>query len=267
MKTYRNIANINSKDTLGRRFSLAGLLILAIGFVSSFMPSWLPSPVLNFLKQYGVLVSFGSLAAGFTCATIGSYYINRYARRRWPDSKTLARLDEVLERNMKGFDDKFVYFAHSLPNSNYVLVGPCGILLFAIRGDDGRVTVTGDRWNEPFSLRRLMRIFAREGVGNPPRELAEQASKMREFLSRGPISNGGDDSKDNLSAVPIEGAVVFINSAVQLELDSPTVPVLRVDQVKEYVRRKTKEVKLPNSTLRVLTDYLRENSKYQEEQE
>ncbi len=259
MKTYRNVANIKSKDTLGRRFSLAGLVILALGFVSSFMPSWLPPAVLNFLRHYGVLVSFGSLAAGFACASLGSYYINRYARRRWPDSKTLARLDEVLERNMKGFDDKFAYFVHSLPKSNYVVVGPCGLLIFAIRGDDGRVLVKGDQWTEPFSARRLLRIFAREGVGNPPRELAEQASKLREFLSR--------DSESKLADVPIEGAVVFINSAVQLELDSPSVPVLRADQVKEYIRRKTKEVKLPTSTLRALTDYMRENSKYQEEQE
>src|SRR5262245_46875008 len=222
MKIYRNITEINRKDNLGRRFSLIGLVVLALGFVASFMPSWLPAPALNFLQRYGVLVSFVSLAAGFTCATIGSYYINRYARRPWPDSKTRARPDEVLERNMKGFDDKFVYFAHSLPTSNYVLVGPCGLLIFDVHGDDGRIVVTGDRWREPLSVGRLLRIFAREGVGDPPRTLAEQTRKMREFLSKAATTN---ETSNDLTGVPIEGAVVFINSAVRLELDSPTVPV------------------------------------------
>ncbi len=258
MKAYRNTAEIARKDNLGRRFSLIGLLVLAVGFVASLMPGWLPPPVLSFLQRYGVLVSFGSLFIGFACARFGSYYINRYARRPWPDSKTRARPDEVLERNMKGFDDKFVYFAHSLPVSNNVLVGPCGILLFTLRIDSGKVTVNGDRWREPFSAGRLLRMMAQEGIGDPPRELAEQKQKLQTFLSK----DGA-----NFANVPIEGAVVFLSNAAQLELDNPTVPVLRLDQVKEYVRRKAKEVKLSNATLREVTDYLREHSKYQEEKD
>ncbi|MFN8489823.1 MAG: hypothetical protein U0350_19715 [Caldilineaceae bacterium] len=256
MKAYRNTAEIASKDNLGRRFSLIGLLVLAVGFVASLMPGWLPPPVLSFLQRYGVLVSFGSLFIGFACARLGSHYINRYARRPWPDSKTRARPDEVLERNMKGFDDKFVYFAHSLPASHNVLVGPCGILLFTLRIDNGKVVVNGDRWREPFSAGRLLRMMAQEGIGDPPRELAEQKQKLQAFLNK----DGA-----NFANVPIEGAVVFLSNAAQLELDNPTVPVLRLDQVKEYVRRKAKDVKLSNATLRELTDYLREHSKYQEE--
>ena len=51
---------------------------------------------------------------------------------------------------------------------------------------------------------------------------------------------------------------------MQIELDNPTVPVLRTDQVKEYIRRKTKEVRLPGSTVRVLNDFLRDQGKFQE---
>lgn len=261
MKAYRNTAEIKRKDELGRRFSLIGLLVLAVGFVASLMPGWLPAPVLTFLQHYGVIVSFGSLFIGFACARFGSYYITRYARRPWPDSKTRARPDEVLERNMKGLDDKFIYFVHSLSGSNYVLVGPCGILLFLLRIDDGRVIVNGDRWREPFSFSRLLRMMAQEGIGDPPRELAEQARKLQTLLSKSGVGEGGT----NLATVPIEGAVLFLNNAAQLELENPTVPVLRLDQVKDYVRRKVKDVKLSNATLRELTDYLREHSKFQEE--
>lgn len=262
MKVYRNNTEINRKNNLGRRFSMAGLLVLAIGFLASLMPSWLPAPVVSFLQHYGILVSFGSLFAGFACARLGSYYINRYARRPWPDSKIRARPDEVLEGNMKGFDDKFVYFAHSLSASHYVVVGPCGILLFTLRSEAGRVNVTGDRWREPFSMGRMLRILAQEGIGDPPRELEEQKARLRKLLSS---KSAGDPETSKLADVPIEGAVVFLNNAVQLETDSPTVPILRLDQVKEYIRRRVKEVKLPTSTLREVTEYLREHSKYQEE--
>jgi hypothetical protein len=273
MKSYRNVTEVQRKETIGRRFSLAGLAVLFIGMLASFVPNWYPpgtlapNPIAGFLQQYWALISFIALPAGFLCASIGSYYINRYARRRWPGSRTVARPDEVLERSMKGFDDKFAYFAHSLPNSSYVLAGPCGVVLFAVRNDRGRVVINGNRWREPFSLGRIFTVFAREGVGDPPRELENQASKMRELLRQATIRTNGasDEAAKSLAEVPVDGAAVFLNEQVQLDVENPTVPVLRVDQVKEFVRRKTKEARLSPTTVRALTDYLEENSKYQAE--
>jgi hypothetical protein len=174
----------------------------------------------------------------------------------------------VLERSMKGFDDKYTYFAHSLPGANYVVAGPAGVLLFAVRTDRGRIVVNGDRWREPFTLGRIFTIFAREGVGHPPRELEEQEKKIRELLRRAPAAStasGGENGK-SLADVPIEGAALFLNEQAQLEITNPTVPVLRADQLKEYIRRKAREVKLPATTVRELTDYLRTNSKHDKEE-
>lgn len=269
MKIYRNTTEIKRKEKTGRRFSLTGLGILFIGMLASFVPTWYPpdsvppNAVAAFAQQYWPIISFIALPAGFVCASIGSYFINRFATRRWPNSKTAARPDQVLERSMKGFDDKYAFFAYGLP-SQYVVSGPCGVLLFAVRGDRGRVMVTGDRWREPFSIGRFFTVFAREGVGNPARELAEQQEKIRVLLSS---ANGADETEADLGSVPIEGAAVFLNSDAQLELDAPTVPVLRADQVKEYIRRKTKEVRLQGSRVRVLNEFLREQSIYQESAE
>ncbi|MEZ4860838.1 MAG: hypothetical protein R3C14_06000 [Caldilineaceae bacterium] len=275
MKAYRNTKEIERKEALGRRFSMIGLLILFIGMMASFVPNWYPpdmqvsNSVLAFIQHYWALGSLIALPAGFLSASIGSYFINRFAKRRWPDNKAVARPDEMLERGMKGFDDKYAYFAYSLPDSNYAVAGPCGILLFAVRGDKGRVMVEGDRWREPFSVMRFFTVFAREGVGNPNRELADQTAKMEKLLQHTTSNNGAagdEESKNiNLSTVPIEGAAVFLNSDAQLEVDSATIPVLRLDQVKEYIRRKTREVKLSGAQVRALHEFLRAHSEYQEE--
>ncbi|MFV2092912.1 MAG: hypothetical protein ACC634_07500, partial [Hyphomicrobiales bacterium] len=157
MKIYRNLKNIQSKEKRGRRFSLAGLGTLFIGLLASFVPTWLPTadsattPLTQFLQQYWMWISFIALPIGFILASIGSYYINRFARRRWKGSNILARPDELLERSLKGFDGKYAYFAWSLP-ARYALVGPCGVIIFAARSDRGRVTVQGDRWRESFSI-------------------------------------------------------------------------------------------------------------------
>ncbi len=268
MKIYRNIKEISRKEKIGRRFSLTGLGVLFIGMLASFVPTWYPpgsetpNAIAAFGQQYWAIASFIALPAGFIFASIGSYFINRFAVRRWPNSKTTARPDQMLERSMKGFDDKYAYFAHGLP-SQFVVSGPCGVLLFAVRGDRGKVMVTGDRWREPFGIGRFFTVFAREGVGNPARELGEHQEKMKALLQS--AGQRGEESID-LSTVPTEGVAVFLNSETVLELDAPSVPVLRADQVKEYIRRKTKEVRLPGATVRALNEFLREQATYQEEE-
>lgn len=253
MKVYRNLTQIKKRETRGRRFSLVGLGILFVGLLASFVPTWInplepiQPGVMGFLQQYWSWVSFAALFIGFICASVGSYYINRYARRRWPGSRFYERPDEVLERSMKGLDDKYSYFAMSLP-VGYALAGANGITIFAVRSDKGRVTVNGDKWREPFSFGRLFTIFAREGVGNPAQDLEDQKGKLRALFTE---------------EVPIDGVAVFLNQEIQLELSNPSVPALRADQVKDYLRARAREVKLSNAAIRTLTETLVAKAEYQ----
>jgi hypothetical protein len=263
MKVYRNVSEIRRKERLGRRLSLTGLAILFAGLLASFIPTWFPpdpnvtpSAPVQFLQDYWTWISFAALPLGFIFASFGSYFINRFARRRWPGMKTIARPDEVLERSMKGFDDKYAYFAWSLP-ANHVLVGPSGVLVMAVRSDRGKVTVQGDRWREPFNIGRFFTVFAREGVGNPALELEEQIRKLRALIDQAPLAKG--DS----AAVPIEPVAVFLNPEMQITLENPSVAVLRADQLKDYVRRRAREVKVSPATMRAVTDYLAAQSEHQ----
>lgn len=271
MKSYRNLKEVSRKETLGRRFSLTGLGILFLGMLASFVPNWYPpgstppNAFAAFLQQYWALASFIALPLGFICASIGSYFINRFARRRWPGSSTIARPDEVIERSLKGFDDKFAFFAHSLPGSNYVLAGPCGVLVLAVRNDRGRIVINGSRWREPFSFGKILTVFAREGIGHPPQEVEEQSKKLRELLQKAP-SQGAPENQA-IANIPIDGAALFLNEQVQLQVENPVIPVLRANQLKEFVRRKAKEVKLSAATSQALTDYLRAQATFQEETE
>ena len=65
-----------------------------------------------------------------------------------------------------------------------MLVGPCGVLLFAVRSDKGRVIAKGDKWKEPFSLGRIFTVFAREGVGSPTQDLEDGERKIRALLDQ-----------------------------------------------------------------------------------
>lgn len=262
MKVYRDLNQIQRKDKWGKRFSMIGLAILFVGLLASFIPTWYPpdepaqTSLLRFLQANWSRISFVALPLGFVSASIGSYFVNRFSRRRWVGNKQLARPDEVLERSLKGMDDKYAYYAFALP-ATYVVAGPCGVLTFAVRSDKGRIVGSGDRWREPFSFGRMMTVFAREGLGNPIRDVADQQQKIRDLLAQVDEESEGDLS---LADVPMDGAAVFLNPQIELDIDGPSMPALRADQVKAFVRRKTKEVKLPNQELRALLQALNEYS-------
>jgi hypothetical protein len=267
MKIYRNISEIKRKEKLGRRLSLGGLGVLFIGLLVSFLPLWNaptdPAAVVSgdFMQLYGPsIVSLVALVGGFVLATFGSYYTNRFASRRWPGSRFYERPDEVLERNLKGFDDKYSLYLFSLPAA-YVLTGPNGVTLLAVRTDKGRVTVQGDKWREPFSVGRLLTAFGREGVGNPGQDLAEQEVRIRALL--GAEGADGEGKVVDPTTVPIDGAAVFLNQDIVLDVSNPSVPALRGDQLKDYVRGRAKQLRLANATQRGVDEILVSHATYQ----
>jgi len=265
MKVYRNLELITSRERLGRRLSLTGIAILFAGMFASFVPNLYPPDqpaphaLGQFMQTYWPMISLIALPAGFACASFGSYFIQRFARRRWPKSKYIARPDEVLERSLKGFDDKYSLYIYSLP-ANYVLVGPCGVLSLIPRSENGTVRLRGDNFSEPLNFMRILTIFAREGVRSLKHELKEQRNKMEELLTDAEPSDGAGEVIQTFNDVPVESAAVFLNGDVDLELENPTVSALRANQVKEFVRSRAKTVKLQTDKIRALTEYLSELS-------
>lgn len=257
MKVYRNTQVIAQNDRRGRRLSMAGLGILFVGLIASFAPTWFPpgtpqtNPLFAFLQQYWGVIAFAALPLGFLCASFGSYYVTRFARRRWAGSSVIARPDEVLERGLKGLDDRYHLFIFSLPVS-YVLLTPFSVMTLAVRSDKGKVRIEGAKWKEGWNLSRILTLFSREGVGHPPSELTDQAQKMVKYLSGAPAP-----SED---PVVIEGAVVFINAETLVEAKEPTVPVVRIDQFKEYLRKRVKEEKPNAAVMRAVADFMSQNN-------
>lgn len=258
MKVYRNTTEIAAKDKRGRNMSMLGLGILFIGLLASFIPSWFPlgttpsNPIFVFLQQYWTIISFAALPLGFLAASFGSYYVTRYARRRWAGTNVIARPDEMVERGLKGLDDKYSLFIFSLPVA-YVLLTPFSIMTLAVRSDKGKVRVEGDKWKEGWGMGRLLTIFSREGVGHPPSELDDQTKKIQTYLANVPAPS--DDP------VLIEGAVLFINSETLLEMSNPSVPVVRVDQFKDYLRKRSKETKANPAVMRAVADYMQTHNR------
>ena len=175
MKVYRNLEYITKRETLGRRLFLVAVLALTSGLMVSFLPNmeWARSPeaanpLLQFLVDYYAVFSMAALLVGFIGATVGSYFINRFAPRRWHRASSLERPDQFFARCLKGLGNQYALYLFAIPGVSHLLVGPGGMLAFSVRSDKGRVMVEGDRWREPFSRDGFSRCSA--GNGHPIRE-------------------------------------------------------------------------------------------------
>ena len=192
------------------------------GFAASFRPDL-------------IWASFIAIVLGF----ILSQYAN-YSVRRWGRS---PRPDQVIEASLKGFDDRYHYYAWSLPQP-YVLLSPQGIHVFTVRDQSGKITADGSNWKAKLNWRRIVFAFAVEGLGNPSQEAADHASRLTDWIkTRLPDFAG--------AAQPI---ILFTDPRVELEISQPPVPVLEPKNLKKWLRGTGKGDSLKAADLRALEE-------------
>lgn len=215
MKVVVNEKLIASRGRLGKIASLAGLVILLVGFGFSFFPRY-------------IYVSFLCLILGLLASNIGTYNLNRWVRR--------PRNDEVIARALKGLDDRFWLFSYILP-AEHVVLGPTGLFVIKAKSHDGEILCEGNRWRRKFRWSYLLRIFYEESLGNPTAEVAWEAERLRQFIAR----RLPEDAQ-----VEIKELILFTNPAVRLELRAPLIPVLTAKTLKNHIRQKGAETLPPN---------------------
>lgn len=228
MRVTTNTKFIKRRAKFGTYASLGGIAILAAGMIASFRPTT-------------VWLSLIALIAGFVLAQFGNYNLRRWGRTPRPD--------QILEESLKGFDDKYHYYAWSL-GAPYVLLTPHGIYSFVTRDQNGQVTVNGANWKTKFSVGRALLAFSQEGLGNPTQEAQAHALKVQEWI-RGQLPE---------IPVTVQPAIVFIDPRVQLDVNEPVVPVMDPKGIKKWLRGSGKGEFFKGADFRALETLLDETA-------
>ncbi len=221
MRVSRNDNLIARRNKYAGYATLAGLLC-AIGALAGF-----------FFLQQNILI----WTVGIILSLLFSAYGN-YAMRRWGRP---PRPDQIIEKELKGLDDKFHLYAWDLPVP-YVLLSPQGVYTFVTRDQGGKITVNGSRWSSKFNVARVFFAFAQEGLGNPGAEAANQAAKLETWIK----------AKMPEAQLSVEPVVLFLANNVELNINEPAVPVLQVDGLKKWLRGAGKRASLRNADYRAL---------------
>jgi len=205
MRLVTNEPLIKRNAAIGKYAMIGGMLILIGGLVVSFRPE----------PQYQ-FVPFVTLIVGFVLTNIGTYFSNRYTRFRG---------DQLLENNLKGFDDKYHLYNYRLPTPHF-LIAPNGIFALVPKFQRGVVTWNGKRWLHKGS-NFFLSLFGQEALGNPVAEAASEAEAAARFLTK----------KLGEEVPPVQPIIVFCNPEVTVEAKEAPIPAVHVKQLKEYLRK------------------------------
>jgi hypothetical protein len=99
-----------------------------------------------------------------------------------------------------------------------LLAGPHGALILKVDGSDGRLRCLGDKW---YVWDKKLKDFA-EAATNLTQELKQGLNLVESVLT----------SHNLINTVPVQGAIVFVNSKLQLEHMEPDVPLIQADAIK-----------------------------------
>lgn len=231
MKVLSNEKIIKRNTQIGKYASLAALLILAGGMV------------ISFTMQEQVYIAFGSLMVGFILSQFGIYFGNRFGRR--------PRIDERITAALKGLTKDYTLY-HYLAPVNHLLVGPAGIWILEPYHQRGTITYEKNRWRQKGGglLLGYLKLFAQEGLGRPDIEVQTDLDSLRSALNK----SIGDELP------PLNASLLFFDPRADVQADDAPHPTMKIDQLKDFLRKRAKENPLTPEQAKRITDILPKES-------
>jgi hypothetical protein len=228
MKIIKNEKLIKRNGRIGQWTSLGALGVLGIGMY------------LSFQRPDLFVYSIGALIAGFTMTQVGMYFSNRWGRSPRPD--------EQLDAALKGLPGDMTIYHYVTPVP-HLLIGSAGLWIFQIYHQRGKVTYYKNRWRLSGGgfMQAYMTIFGQEGLGSPDVEIANEIEVLKKYFAK----------QMDVSEIPeIRAALVFTNEQAEIDNENAPLPVLKLKQLKDFIRQKVKDKPMDSLALEKLKSFL-----------
>jgi hypothetical protein len=181
-----------------------GLIFLAVSLRVLYTLS------LDLLDEAALLFSLVPLATFY-------FYLRKYRiyNGGYQGEKTVAkRLSKTLSDKYTLINDLYLGSGGDI---DHIILGPNGIFVLETKNWSGKITCNGDEWHRT----------GKPNVGSPSCQAKRNAAKIRNIIDASPTLNS--------TGIWVEAIVVFTNKNASLQLNNPTVPILRLKQLTNYI--------------------------------
>jgi hypothetical protein len=209
MRIVRDLDHVKQRKRIAKLSTLGGVLL--------FLSVLAATPFLN-NNMTLIWVTYIPLFGGLILFQFGTQQLAKWGRS--------PRNDELIDSQLRSLGEKYVlvhYATLGKRTVEHMLIHPGGVLTLTARELPGKIGYDG-RW------RRLgggfSRFFTRGGpqLGNPSADTDADVAAARGYLAEAQLE------------VEVDGAIVFLNPRVELEVEEPDYPVMNAEGLPGFVR-------------------------------
>jgi hypothetical protein len=236
MKIIKNEKLIERNGKITNYIALGGIVVFAV--YAYYTIQLLRSP--DMVSDQNPFISLGLLIVTFVLVQISGYLSPRFGKS--------PRFDEKIDTSLKGLHSDFHLF-HYLSPVSHLLIGPSGIWVILPYHQSGKVEFSNQKWKlsgGSFS-QKYMRLLGLERLGRPDVEATSGIDAINKFLSK---------KIGNTNTAEINAVLVFTSDDLELVANDSPVPAMKLKQLKEFMRQKTKERGLGQDQLKKITALL-----------
>jgi hypothetical protein len=147
------------------------------------------------------------------------YYLHKYHiyNGGWQGEKQVAKqLSNSLSDDYYLINDLYLHGGGG--DIDHIVLAPAGVFVLETKNWSGNITCNGDEWH---------RAGKRNFSSSPSRQVKRNAAKIKHIIDRSPYLRG--------FSVWVLGIVVLTNTHASLQLHNPTVPIIQLPQLSNYI--------------------------------
>jgi hypothetical protein len=160
---------------------------------------------------------------------IGWMIYKRYSKKN-DDYKNGDKGERAVINALSNLDDRYylindITLQQTYGNIDHILLGPNGIFAIETKNYNGIIVCDGDEWHRHYENRKGSKDYT---ITSPSKQANRNAISLKNFLSN-------SAAVINRSYLYINAILVFTEIDVDLRLKNPTVPVLKLDNIYNFI--------------------------------
>lgn len=114
-------------------------------------------------------------------------------------------------------------------NIDHVVLGPNGVFVIETKNYGGKIICDGDQWSSQYSRKKhggFSRLVRFE-LGSPSRQVTRNSMRIKRVIE--------SSETLKLQGIWVTGIVVFANHSADLDIIHPTVPILKISELPNFI--------------------------------
>ncbi|HEX55501.1 MAG: hypothetical protein DRO90_01195 [Candidatus Altiarchaeales archaeon] len=172
-----------------------------------------------------------------------AYLLLIYSYRKLIEWSSGIKGEEIIMKELKKLDDSYylisgVVIAPNRGDTDHIVIGRNGIFVIETKNYGGEIECDGDEWRR-YKISRQGRKYKLK-IGSPSNQVKRNAKALKDLILR----HREKIFRRRMPHIWIDSILIFTNENAKLHLRNPTVNVLDVGELCEFIMNRESEFRL-----------------------